>query len=317
METEKGEVAYGLVSGKKKISSEVENTLTWDCFLNAFSCAQIGQSSFNAKANKSIYTKPIFLSFSNLPFFTLFPSSMHSSSVNLLSLSNSSSLASIKSLASLNFTNSSTPFAKSDMSTLNRSGILITTSAISIAYNYIDHAYINNFGSLAINDICKQSPEDYKRVIFSLSSLYPASLTFSPNRNVSSSVSSLCSKILSSFCSRTCLLTSCKIQHKKEKQNMPPAKQFGQAFPKLDTWCKSTQGLRMENKKEIGLAVANIANSEVGKRRNPNIKYYQIPGKSQLLNPNVKACFGNIGVWDLFGSIGIYWYVLGFSLIPI
>ena len=114
---------YGQTRDKKEIKSEVENTSTTGCFLNAFSCAQIGQSSFNAKANKSIYTKPIFLSFSNLPFFTIFPSSMHSSSVNLLWLSNSSSLASIRSLVSLNFTNSSTPFANSDMSTLNRSGI--------------------------------------------------------------------------------------------------------------------------------------------------------------------------------------------------
>ncbi|MDI6886783.1 MAG: hypothetical protein QMD22_10700 [archaeon] len=73
----------------------------------------------------------------------------------------------------------------------------------------------------------------------------------------------------------------------------------------------------MKVKKEIGLAVVNIANSEVGKRRNPNIKYYQIPGKSQLPNPNVKACFGNIGILDLFGSIGIYWYALGFSIVPV
>ena len=56
METEEGEVAYayGLVSDKKEIKSEVANTLILDCFLNAFSCAQIGQLSFNAKANKSI-----------------------------------------------------------------------------------------------------------------------------------------------------------------------------------------------------------------------------------------------------------------------
>ena len=59
---EKGEVAfdinrsrtYGHVWNRKENKSEVENTLTPGCFLNTFSCAQIGQSSFNAKANKSI-----------------------------------------------------------------------------------------------------------------------------------------------------------------------------------------------------------------------------------------------------------------------
>jgi len=42
---------------------------------------------------------------------------------------------------------------------------------------------------------------------------------------------------------------------------------------------------------------------------NLNGKYYQIPSKSQLPNPKI----GSIGVWDLFGSIGIYWS-LGFPI---
>jgi hypothetical protein len=40
-------------SDKNENKSEVANTLTLDCFLNAFSCAQIGQSSFNANAKYS------------------------------------------------------------------------------------------------------------------------------------------------------------------------------------------------------------------------------------------------------------------------
>lgn len=60
VEMEKGEVAFnrsrtdGHAWDKKEIKSEVENTLTLGCFLNDFSCAQIGQSSFNAMANKSM-----------------------------------------------------------------------------------------------------------------------------------------------------------------------------------------------------------------------------------------------------------------------
>ena len=218
METEKGEVDYGLVSDKKEIKSEVENTLILDCFLNAFSCAQIGQSSFNAKANKSIYTKPICFSFSNRPFFTIFPSSMHSSSVNLLCLSNSSSLASIKSLASLNFTNSSTPLAKSDMSTLNRSGILTTTSAISITANNVGNGYIKHF--LSEERTCAK-----KGNLLTLTSCEDARYKMQVKP------------------------VSC-IRHKKEKQNMPPAKQFGQTFLKFDTWFESTRGLRIEGKRE-------------------------------------------------------------------
>ena len=43
------------ISDKNEISSEVENTSTLDCFLNAFSCAQIGQSSiFNLNSPISI-----------------------------------------------------------------------------------------------------------------------------------------------------------------------------------------------------------------------------------------------------------------------
>ena len=50
---------------------------------------------------------------------------------------------------------------------------------------------------------------------------------------------------------------------------------------------------------------------------NPNDKYYQIPSKSQLPNPKKKgeriACkIGSIMIWDLFGSIGMYWD-FGFS----
>jgi len=260
------------VYDKNETKSAVVNTLTTDWFLNAFSCAHRGQSSFNAKTNRSIssgsgetvfafdrnslysesentltnisrssktssnsqsdnlgfaqisslcsfssymqkegvtssniskfninylvfdsflkkenntfvsttsfiYTRPISLSFSNLPFFTIFPSSMHSSSVNSLCLSKSSSRSSneepcgkpqgiinhittllpkvtlwqatgnsqVKSLVSLNFIKSSTPFAKSGISTLNRLGIFITTSAIPITYNHIKHTYINTF----------------------------------------------------------------------------------------------------------------------------------------------------------------------------
>ena len=61
---------------------------------------------------------------------------------------------------------------------------------------------------------------------------------------------------------------------------------------------------------------------------NPNVKkaltglagswggapHYQIPSKSQFPNPNAysKIKAGSIGIWDLFGSIGMY-LVLGFS----
>jgi hypothetical protein len=44
---------YGPVLDKNENKSRVENTLTTDCFLNAFSCAHIGQSSFNANAKYS------------------------------------------------------------------------------------------------------------------------------------------------------------------------------------------------------------------------------------------------------------------------
>jgi hypothetical protein len=44
---------------------------------------------------------------------------------------------------------------------------------------------------------------------------------------------------------------------------------------------------------------------------NPNVKYYKILGKSQLPNPNAYrgsrfSEIGSTGVWDLFGSIGMY-----------
>ena len=42
-----------LVWDKNEIKSEVENTLTMDCFLNAFSLDQIGKSNFNANAKYS------------------------------------------------------------------------------------------------------------------------------------------------------------------------------------------------------------------------------------------------------------------------
>lgn len=38
--------------------------------------------------------------------------------------------------------------------------------------------------------------------------------------------------------------------------------------------------------------------------KNPNVKYYQIPSKSQFSNPKK---IGGIGILDLLGSIGIYW----------
>ena len=44
-------------------------------------------------------------------------------------------------------------------------------------------------------------------------------------------------------------------------------------------------------------------------RQNPKLKYYQIPNKSQFLNPKN---IGSTGIWDLLGSIGIYWD-LGFQ----
>ncbi len=112
-----------------------------------------------------IHTKPICFNLSNLPFFTSLPSSMHSSSVNLLFLSNSSSLSSSKSLVSLNFMNSSTPFANSDSSTLNRSGILITNSGIHITPNNINPPDINNFSLLRIENIY-QKISDGKILVF-------------------------------------------------------------------------------------------------------------------------------------------------------
>ncbi|MDI6811107.1 MAG: hypothetical protein QMD80_05460 [archaeon] len=53
--------------------------------------------------------------------------------------------------------------------------------------------------------------------------------------------------------------------------------------------------------------------------KNPNIKYYKIPSKSQSPNPNAyrdnfkipkiptSEKIGSIEIWDLFGSIGMYW----------
>ena len=70
----------------------------------------------------------------------------------------------------------------------------------------------------------------------------------------------------------------------KKKEKMPLAKQFDQAFSKLDTWFKSTKGLT-----PIGV-----------------ISKSQLP-KSQK--------FGNIGVWDLSGSIGSIW-IWDFLLAP-
>jgi len=42
--------------------------------------------------------------------------------------------------------------------------------------------------------------------------------------------------------------------------------------------------------------------------KNPNVKYYQIPSKSQFPNPKK---IGSIGILDLLGGIVIYWN-LGF-----
>ena len=50
METEKGEVDYGLVSDKKETKSEVETALIRDCRLNLFSLDQIPQWSDSVSA---------------------------------------------------------------------------------------------------------------------------------------------------------------------------------------------------------------------------------------------------------------------------
>ena len=71
---------------------------------------------------------------------------------------------------------------------------------------------------------------------------------------------------------------------KGEEENMSLAKRFAQAFLKLDTWCKSTRGLTPSG---------------------------VIP-KSQL--PKSQK-FGNISIWDLFGSIGSIW-IWDFLLAP-
>ena len=112
------------ISDKNEISSEVENTLTLDCFLNAFSCARIRQSSFNANR---IYIKPFSLVSSSMPSFTLFPSSIASSSVNLLFADSDSSM---------NLCNSFDFF---------NSGIFNLSSPISITCNNIGNAYIKHF----------------------------------------------------------------------------------------------------------------------------------------------------------------------------
>jgi hypothetical protein len=44
METEEGEVAYGLAPDKNEIKSEVANILTTDCCFNSLSLDQRGQS---------------------------------------------------------------------------------------------------------------------------------------------------------------------------------------------------------------------------------------------------------------------------------
>ena len=119
-EAEEEVYAHVPVLDKKHFLSKkrfVEKTFTTDCFLNAFSCAQIGKSRFNA--NAKYYINPFSLSSSSMPSFTLFPSSIASSIANLLFADNDSNMNLCNSFDFSNF-----------------SGILITNSAISIAYNH-------------------------------------------------------------------------------------------------------------------------------------------------------------------------------------
>jgi len=121
------------IPDKNEISSEVENIFTFDCSLNAFSCAQIGQSSFNANR---IYIKPFSLSPSSMPSFTLFPSSIASSSVNLLFINSCSKIFSL-----MKSTTMSSIFGSSFILSSNSSGIFNLNSPISITYNNVNFGF--------------------------------------------------------------------------------------------------------------------------------------------------------------------------------
>ncbi len=116
MKMEKGEAAFDVASyghawDRKEYKSEVENTSTTDCFLNAFSPDQIGKSNLNANAKYS----------------TSFGCGASFKSIAFSATSDQSSSG----ISSISFSNSF--------------GILITNSAISTTANNIGNAYIKHF----------------------------------------------------------------------------------------------------------------------------------------------------------------------------
>jgi len=142
----------------KEIKSEVENTVTLDWYLNAFSPDQIGQLKHNAEritlasTATSIHYHPhlCFRDSLNLlasDSFISSDSSSTSSLVNLLldMILFNSRISSSSRFSVLLTTNCQFTFGNSFISSLNSSGISTLNSPISITANNIGNEYINTF----------------------------------------------------------------------------------------------------------------------------------------------------------------------------
>ena len=167
------------IPDKNEISSEVENTLTFDCFLNAFSLDQIAALNERAKAKYCTSlacgaknTSKVLPLDSKAEKTVLASTTTNTSghffkdSLNLLAndsstfSANSSMSFSVNSLfatialnssilsncALSNFLTTTCHYisGNSSISFFNSSGILIVNSPICITCDYIDHAYIKH-----------------------------------------------------------------------------------------------------------------------------------------------------------------------------
>ena len=168
------------ISDKNEISSEVENTLTLDCFLNAFSLDQIAALNERAKAKyctslacgakntskvlplDSKAEKTVLASTTTNTSGHFFKDSLNllandsstfsansstSFSVNSLfaTIAFNSSILSNCALSNFLTTTCYSISGNSSISSFNSSGILIVNSPICITCDYIDHAYIKHF----------------------------------------------------------------------------------------------------------------------------------------------------------------------------
>ena len=129
-----GEV-YGRVWDKSEIKSEVENTLTLDCFLNAFSLDQIGKSEINANAkySTSFGCEASFNPSDNLPAY--------SRRENSKSCTTPSVMNAAKTLLASNLFNFFLQFSR----------YFNHHSAISSSNNNVGNAHINTFSFLHQN----------------------------------------------------------------------------------------------------------------------------------------------------------------------